>query len=149
MKKIVCTLGFLIIAVILLVACKKKAVIPDPIITPSVTETGFVKGADLGWITEMEATGKKFYNAAGVETEGFALMKSLGINTIRLRVWVNPSPAWNNAADVVAKAVRAKNLGIRLMINFHYSDSWADPGQQTKPAAWASLNLANLKTALA
>jgi arabinogalactan endo-1,4-beta-galactosidase len=50
---------------------------------------------------------------------------------------------------VVAKAVRAKNLGLRLMINFHYSDTWADPGNQTKPAAWAALDLISLTTELA
>ncbi|MFY7840978.1 MAG: glycoside hydrolase family 53 protein [Lacibacter sp.] len=121
----------------------------EPVPEPPIVQTAFVKGADLGWITEMEAAGKKFYNTAGVETECIALMKSLGINTIRLRVWVNPSASWNNAADVVTKAVRAKNLGMRVMIDFHYSDSWADPGNQTKPAAWATLNFAELKAALA
>ncbi len=97
----------------------------------------------------MESAGKKFYNKAGTETEGMALMKSLGMNIIRLRVWVNPTPSWNNTADVVAKAVRAKNLGLRVMIDFHYSDTWADPGKQTKPAAWATFGLSELKTALA
>ncbi|MFZ4057646.1 MAG: glycosyl hydrolase 53 family protein, partial [Ferruginibacter sp.] len=55
---------------------------------------------------------------------------------------------WNNTADVVNKAVRAKNLGLRVMIDFHYSDGWADPGQQTKPAAWAAMSFADMKTAL-
>jgi arabinogalactan endo-1,4-beta-galactosidase len=78
-----------------------------------------------------------------------ALMKSLGMNTIRLRVWVNPGASWNNAADVVVKASRAKQLGMRVMIDFHYSDTWADPGAQAKPAAWTSLSFSDLKTALA
>lgn len=113
---------------------------------PAPTE--FAKGADISWITEMEASGKKFYSPGGVQTDAFALIKSLGMNTIRLRVWVNPSPSWNNAADVVAKALRAKNLGMRVMINFHYSDTWADPAKQTKPAAWAAMNFTELKQAL-
>ena len=117
-----------------------------PVVMPT---DNFAKGADISWITEMESAGRKFYTATGKEMEGFALMKSLGMNTIRLRVWVNPSPAWNNTADVIAKALRAKNLGMRVMINFHYSDSWADPGKQTKPAAWSTLNFAELKSALA
>ncbi len=140
---------FCLVALICVASCsEKERPGPDPDPDPPPV-TGFAKGADIGWLTEMEAAGRKFYSVAGVETEGIALLKSLGMNTIRLRVWVNPSPSWNNAADVVAKAVRAKNLGMRVMINFHYSDSWADPGQQTKPAAWASLSFANLKTALA
>lgn len=128
-------------------SCKKKEISQPPPVTPPAT-TGFAKGADVSWITEMEASSIKFYNASSVQTECMALLKSLGMNTIRLRVWVNPAASWNNAADVVSKAVRAKNLGMKLMINFHYSDDWADPGKQTKPAAWAALNLAGLKNAL-
>ncbi|MCW3073421.1 MAG: cellulase family glycosylhydrolase [Flaviaesturariibacter sp.] len=115
---------------------------------PTAPTVAFAKGADVGWITQMEAANKKFYNAAGVETEGMALLKSLGMNTIRLRVWVAPTGGWNGKADVVAKAVRAKNLGMRMMIDFHYSDTWADPGHQTKPAAWAGMDVAGLKVAL-
>jgi arabinogalactan endo-1,4-beta-galactosidase len=131
-------------------ACSKSgdtSPTPDPDPTPPpLPPAVFAKGADISWVTEMEASGRKFFNASGVETECFALMKSLGMNTIRLRVWVNPNPAWNHTADVVAKALRAKNAGMRVLINFHYSDSWADPGKQTKPAAWASLSLAALRT---
>jgi arabinogalactan endo-1,4-beta-galactosidase len=109
----------------------------------------FAKGADVSWLTEMEAAGRKFYNSAGAEQDCMLILKNLGMNTIRLRVWVNPAGGWNNKADVVAKALRAKNLGLRIMIDFHYSDSWADPGQQTKPAAWTSQDFATLKTSLA
>ena len=116
---------------------------------PTPTADNLAKGADISWVTEMESIGLKFYNSGGTELECMSLLKSLGMNTVRLRVWVNPSPAWNNAADVVAKAVRAKNLGLRVMIDFHYSDSWADPGQQTKPAAWVGQNFATLTTSLA
>jgi len=71
------------------------------------------------------------------------------MNSIRLRVWVNPTDGWCNKEDLLVKAIRASNLGMRIMIDFHYSDSWADPSQQTKPAAWASLNFTDLKTAVA
>ena len=116
--------------------------------TPPVS-TNFAKGADVSWLTQMESSGRKFYNSTGAEQECMALLKSLGMNSIRLRVWVNPSGGWNNTADVVAKAIRAKNLGLRIMIDFHYSDSWADPGQQTKPAAWAAQDIATLKASVA
>jgi arabinogalactan endo-1,4-beta-galactosidase len=100
----------------------------------------FVKGADIGWLQQMEATGYKFYNDKGKEEDCFKILKDHGINTIRLRTWVNPSE--NKASghcskdETVAMAVRAKKWGMRVMINFHYSDSWADPGKQKKPAAW-------------
>jgi arabinogalactan endo-1,4-beta-galactosidase len=128
------------------IACNKSSD-PDPGPPPPPAST-FAKGADISWLTEMEAAGRKFYNSAGVEQECIALLKSLGMNTIRLRVWVNPAGGWNNSADVVAKAVRAKSNGMRIMIDFHYSDIWADPGHQVKPAAWASQNLTALQASV-
>jgi arabinogalactan endo-1,4-beta-galactosidase len=126
-------------------SCHKDK-INDP--APIVTTPAFAKGADVGWLTQMESTGIKFYNASGTEQECMSLLKSLGMNSIRLRVWVNPAGGWNNTADVLAKALRAKNLGMRIMIDFHYSDTWADPGQQAKPAAWAAQDFATLQTSL-
>ncbi|WP_210520088.1 glycosyl hydrolase 53 family protein [Hymenobacter terricola] len=108
----------------------------------------FAKGADVGWLTQMEASGRVFYNAAGGQQDLLQILQGYDMNTLRLRVWVNPAGGWNGKNDVVAKAIRARNLGFRLLIDFHYSDSWADPGQQNKPAAWASLTFPQLKQAL-
>ena len=74
------------------------------------------------------------------------------MNAIRLRVWVNPEKAYGNfcnQVDVVAKAKRAKEAGMEVMIDFHYSDFFADPDRQTKPAAWEGKSQAELKTAVA
>ena len=115
----------------------------------TITNTTFANGVDVSWLTQMEAGGRKFYNAAGTQTECMALLKSIGMNSIRLRVWVNPTDGWCNAQDMLIKAIRANNLGMRIMIDFQYSDSWADPSNQTKPAAWSTLSFADLKTAVA
>ena len=113
-------------------------------------QADFAKGADISWVTEMEHQGMKFYNASGVETDCFRLMKELGLNAVRLRVWVDPKAHgdWCNASDLVGKAKRAKELGMEVMVDFHYSDWWADPAQQHKPAAWKGKSLAELKKAL-
>ena len=141
--------SFFIFLVYALCSCNKSGSDgSNPPPTPPVN-TDFVKGADISWLTEMEASGRKFYNNAGVEKECMQLLKDLGMNAIRLRVWVNPSSGWNNIADVLAKAIRAKNLGMKIMIDFHFSDTWADPGHQAKPAAWASQDLTTLKQSLA
>jgi len=116
---------------------------------PIVKMDSFAKGADVSWVTQMEAANKKFYDVSGTQMECLALMKSLGMNSIRLRVWVNPTDGWCNMQDLLVKALRAKNLGMQIMIDFHYSDTWADPGHQLKPAAWTSLNFAGLTTVLA
>lgn len=129
--------------------------IPTPTPTPTPTpeeETTFSKGADISWVTEMENDGKKFHNADGKETDCFTLMKEIGMNAIRLRVWVNPENAYGNycnEADVVAKAKRAKNAGMDVMIDFHYSDFFADPSRQDKPKAWEGKSLDDLKKTLA
>ncbi len=109
---------------------------------------GFAKGADVSWLTQMESAGTKFYDASGRQTECMSLLRGLGMNAVRLRVWVDPADGWCNRSDVVAKAWRAAELGMRVMIDFHYSDSWADPSQQTKPAAWAAYGLDELKAAV-
>lgn len=101
-------------------------------------QTPFCLGADISWCTEMEQRGNKLYNYQGEEREATALMKEMGINAIRLRVWVDPSAHgnWCDKNDVLVKALRAKNLGMDVMIDFHYSDWWADPAKQNIPKAW-------------
>ena len=121
----------------------------NPVRPETYDMTGFAKGADVSWLTEQEAKGKKFFDANGNETECLQLLRSLGVNAIRLRVWVNPENYYCSKQDVIVKAWRAHNLGFRLMIDFHYSDTWADPGSQTPPAAWASYNLDEMKQAVA
>lgn len=113
-------------------------------IAPGAHAATFANGADVSWVSQQESAGYSFYSSSGVKTDPFVLLKNLQVNAIRLRVWVNPTDGWNNGADVLYKAKRAVAQGQRIMIDFHYSDSWADPGKQTKPAAWASHTLAQL-----
>ncbi|MBL0181768.1 MAG: glycosyl hydrolase 53 family protein [Chitinophagaceae bacterium] len=129
------------------ITCSKSSGGGSPAPTPT-PGAFFSKGADVSWVTQMENAGMKFYNSSGAETECMLLLKNLGVNSIRLRVWVNPVSGWNSSADVAAKAIRAKNLGMKIMIDFHYSDTWADPGSQTKPAAWAAQDVATLQTSV-
>lgn len=115
-----------------------------------VKETGFARGADVSWLTQMESEGRKFYTPGESrrEMECMSLLRDFcGVNSIRLRVWVNPADGWNNAADVVVKARRAEALGLRTMIDFHFSDTWADPGHQEMPEAWKSLSFDELVAA--
>ena len=90
----------------------------------------FVKGADIGWLDQMEATGYQFYDSNGIKKDCLEILKEKGINTVRLRVWVNPSndPLSGHCSkkEVVKMALRAKKMGMRILIDFHYSDTWAD-----------------------
>lgn len=113
---------------------------------PPAVAANYAYGADIGWVTQEESLGFAFNNAAGVKTDPYVLLKAQGINAIRLRVWVDPKDGWNGTADTLAKARRAQANGQKIMIDFHYSDNWADPGKQVKPAAWASHAVDQLKT---
>lgn len=116
-----------------------------------VTAPSFAKGADLGWVTEMEDAGVTFYDADGKATECFTLMKQLGMNAVRLRVWVNPEKEYCNYCnlpDILVKARRAKALGMDIMIDFHYSDWFADPSRQNTPSAWDGKDFEGIKGAM-
>lgn len=126
----------------------------NPSVDVPVHTVDFAKGADISWATELESQGHSFYNAGGEKRECTALMKELGLNAIRLRVFVEPRNGYSAAGfcgkdDVVAKAKRVQELGMPVMIDFHYSDNWADPGKQFKPKAWQHLDLAELKKGIA
>lgn len=131
----------LVALALLVVCCAKEESGPSAPVTHF-----FVKGADMSWLTEMEGAGVKFFDDNGNQKDCMAILKERGINTIRLRAWVHPVGGWNGNADVVTKAKRARALGMRIMIALHLSDTWADPGHQTKPASWASLSVADLRT---
>lgn len=109
----------------------------------------FWLGADISGTTELEARGIQLYNAAGEPRENTALMKELGLNAVRLRVWVNPRRGFSNKEDVLKMALRAKALDMPVMIDFHYSDWWADPAKQNIPEAWKNYSYKQMKRALA
>ena len=136
------------VAALLMFACACSCRKPDGEGDGPALAGSFAKGADISWVTEMESRGFKFYNAAGQERECTALMKELGLNAVRLRVWVDPANGWNGRTDVVEKAKRARALGMQVMIDFHYSDSWADPGKQNVPAAWKGKDAAAMAAAV-
>lgn len=120
--------------------------------TKTLSTQDFAKGADISWLPQMEASGYTFYNDNGEAEDCFKILKDHGINAIRLRTWVNPSddPFSGHCSkdETVAMAKRAKDWGMRVMIDFHYSDSWADPSKQRKPKTWEGLTFEQLKKAL-
>ena len=99
----------------------------------------WAKGADLSWLSEMEHDGVKFYEPSVVGSQPsdcIELLRGMGMNAVRLRVWVNHSTGWSNKEDMLYLAKRAAKAGQRIMIDIHYSDFFADPSHQTIPAAW-------------
>jgi arabinogalactan endo-1,4-beta-galactosidase len=116
-------------------------------------DRSFASGADVGWLPQMEASRFVFKNKGGKEQDCLVTLKEYGLNSLRLRSWVNPSedPKRGHCSteETLAMALRGKKLGYRIMIDFHYGDSWCDPGKQEKPAAWKDLSFDKLVEALA
>ena len=106
-------------------------------------------GGDISGTTADEARGIFSADTTGMVTENTRLMKNYGMDAVRLRVWVNPERGFSSKEDVLKLARRARDLGMEIMIDFHYSDWWADPGKQNPPAAWADMDLPEMKQALA
>ncbi len=132
-------------------------VLPTAVSTPEPTPkpptatpepTLWQMGFDASYVSRVEERGGVYRNAAGKEADIFQTLASYNVEMIRLRVWVDPEEGYNNKEDVLALSARAHEAGLGLVIDFHYSDTWADPENQTKPVAWANLDFDELKTAV-
>jgi arabinogalactan endo-1,4-beta-galactosidase len=116
--------------------------------TPSASAAGSLTmlGADVSTAQRALDLGAKYYDASGTAKDPLDILKGLGVNYVRLRVWNNPASGYNNKAKVLSYAKQVKAKGLKLLVDFHYSDTWADPGNQNKPAAWAGHNISQLQT---
>lgn len=115
----------------------------------------YIKGMDISSLDELEKLGAKYYDG-GEEKELLEILKAYGTNYIRLRLWNDPkSPegvlygAGNSDFDVTLRlAKRVKAAGMGFLLDFHYSDFWADPGKQFKPKAWKDYSVDELENAV-
>ncbi|MEV1205367.1 glycosyl hydrolase 53 family protein [Microbispora rosea] len=122
---------------------------PSPSPSPSASPTGkrlTMLGADVSTLQRAADLGAKYYDASGAQRDPLDILKGIGANYVRLRIWNNPVSGYNNKAKVLQYARTVKAKGLKLLVDFHYSDTWADPGKQYKPAAWASHGIAQLQT---
>ncbi|AWI25339.1 glycoside hydrolase family 53 protein [Flavobacterium pallidum] len=111
-----------------------------------VTEE-FIRAADLSTLPEAESAGAAYKNNLQTE-DAITTLKNAGCNTIRIRLWKDPATSHSGLAEVKALATRVKNAGMKVWLTVHYSDTWADPGNQTTPTAWQALSFADLKNAI-
>ena len=109
----------------------------------------FMRGADISSQTQQEASGVK-YNEYGVQKDVLTIFKNHDLNWIRIRIFNNPNGygVYQNLDYVTTLGARVKAAGFKFLLDFHYSDTWADPGNQTTPVAWAGYNHAQLVTAV-
>lgn len=104
-----------------------------------------IRGADVSSLQRAEDLGAKYFDEDGTEKDALQILQDHGVNFIRLRIWVNPVNGYNNKDKVVQFAHKVKARGLQLLIDFHYSDTWADPEHQAKPTAWQKHDLSQLE----
>jgi hypothetical protein len=121
-------------------------------LTPTSKQIDKMIGADISFLPQIEDQGRKFFEK-NKEKDAIELLRDHGFNYIRLRIFVNPENArgyspgrgYCGLQQTLTMAKRIKNAGMKLLLDFHYSDYWADPQQQYKPQAWSDLNFPMLK----
>lgn len=112
-----------------------------------ILNSEFITGADVSYYNQMRDNGA-VYDNYGIQTDLHQILKNYWFNYVRLRLFHTPADGYNDLEQTLAMASIVKENGLKLLLDFHYSDSWADPGQQTKPAAWANLPFIVLKDSI-
>ncbi len=126
-----------VILIIALSACEKNQ--------NSEKEKFLYKAVDISSLPEIEDKGIRFYDSNGIEKPFTDILKNHGVNTIRLKLWVHPEDPVNGLEQVAAFSGRLRNEGFKIWLTVHYSDTWADPGDQHTPQAWQELSMETLK----
>lgn len=116
---------------------------------------GFIKGMDVSMLKELESYGASYY-LEGQKEDLFAILKKCGADMIRLRIWQDPyddngdayGGGTNDLATTIELAKRAVRNELSILLDFHYSDFWADPSKQIKPKSWKNLQETSLETAV-
>ena len=167
MQKRIISVICVIMALAMIAACSVRAEVGSGGTTPEYEPVfsvekiefqyqDFIKGMDISSVLSLEASGVRFYDAGGNERDIFAILADSGVNYIRVRVWNQPYDSSGNGygggnCDVTKAAeigLRAAGYGMKLNVDFHYSDFWADPGKQQSPAEWSDLTLAEKESAI-
>ena len=161
MRKIIGIFSLLLSAVLLFAACAQTIEVTDVYPKEKIEgssvfvekveglEEDFILGMDASCVPALEASGVKYYNFDGQEQDVFRTLAENGINYIRVRVWNDPFDSsgrgyggGNCTIDTALEiGKRATAYGMKLLVNFHYSDFWADPGKQMAPKAWKGMEI--------
>ena len=127
--------SIILILSVLLISCSKDD--SEPVIIENPSSNVFYYGADLSYVNEMEDCGAVYKDSNENFKDPYKIFAEAGTNLVRIRLWNNPTwTNYSNINDVKKSIQRAKSEGMNVLLDFHYSDSWADPSNQEIPAAW-------------
>ncbi|MBQ4565133.1 MAG: glycosyl hydrolase 53 family protein [Oscillospiraceae bacterium] len=170
MKKTIRFLALLLAMILSFTACgssSEESQPPEPPAEPVTSDTlyvqkvenlpeDFIMGMDASCVPALEASGVKYYDYDGSEKDVYEILSANGINYIRVRIWNDPFDGDGKGygggncdiANAIAIGKRATQYGMKLLVNFHYSDFWADPGKQMTPKAWKNMAIDEKEAAL-
>jgi len=114
----------------------------------SLIDDGYLRGADISFLPQAEEKGVVFFNKDYQPMNALRILKASGVNTIRLRVWHQPTDGHSGFEEVKAFAMRIQAEGMKVWLSLHYSDTWADPGAQIVPSAWSNKPFLELQDSL-
>ncbi|MGB0777928.1 MAG: glycoside hydrolase family 53 protein [Flavobacteriaceae bacterium] len=120
------------------ISCSNSEDHPEILTTP-------ISGVDLSSFPEISETNPQFFDLDGEQRKFLNILKENGINTVRLRLWVTPKNEHSGFTEVKNFAQVLKENGFKTWLSLHYSDTWADPGNQETPEAWQELSFEELK----
>lgn len=126
----------------ILASCNKKELEPEE---ENPVKSTFIRGADISSFPEIRTSNPVFTNKNGVKEDFITILKNAGVNTVRLRIWVNPPNGHSGFNEVKSFAAELKAKGFKTWLTLHYSDTWADPGKQNPPEKWKNLPISALK----
>ncbi|MFH1523431.1 MAG: glycosyl hydrolase 53 family protein [Chloroflexota bacterium] len=113
--------------------------------TDSTANSLSILGADVSSLQHALDLGAKYFDEDGIQGDPLQILKNHGINYIRLRIWVDPANGYSNKSKLLKFAPLIKAMGLKLLIDFHYSDTWSDPEHQAKPKSWTSHSFGQLQ----
>lgn len=140
--------GLMAVPMLSILAC-------NGVMQTTASASTFVRGADVSWSTQLQTLGYSWEDQTQTSLSDLQILKNHGVNLIRIRTFVNPAISSGslgvgnmNQAGSIALAKTAASMGFEIMIDFHYSDTWASPSAQTIPAAWSSYSYSEMETAV-
>lgn len=131
-----------VVLILLMVSCSQN---DGSEIVPENPAQDWISAVDISSYPEISESNAVFYDLNGNQKDFLSILKENSVNTVRLRLWVNPTTIHSGFNEVKQFSTTLKSQGFKVWITLHYSDTWADPGQQVTPAQWQSLSFTELK----
>lgn len=151
-RPLIITLTASIFSLLVFPACVEKSQVPP--VTENKDSTEKIIGADISFLPQLEKEGIHF-SIDGRQDDAITILKAYGFNYIRLRIFNDPTAdsgyskeGYCGLDETLRMARRIKAANMKFLLDFHYSDTWADPGKQFKPEAWKNLSFPDMTKAL-